>query len=189
MGNHSISAYCILTTPDSQLQQATNVQRQKATLTAFWNKEGLIAAVMFLDLNSVQKLPGTSFWKRSMPDINRTCGATVVSPSPLLWDVQNHLLLGLLLFVICDILNISTALKQESQSHQSTAKIFWSSICCKGLKVFFDCIWPQKNHITSLLCTVRWVLEAKGKGRTPSYFRVLVYLSLYYTSIILYGYW
>lgn len=39
-------------------------------------------------------------------------------------QLQNHLLLGLLLFLICDILNIRTTLKQGSQLHQSTAKIF-----------------------------------------------------------------
>lgn len=42
---------------------------------------------------------------------------------------QVHLLLSLILFVICDILNISTAFKQESQLCEGAAEVFWSSVC------------------------------------------------------------
>lgn len=38
---------------------------------------------------------------------------------------QVHLLFGLLLFAMCDILNISTAFSQESQQCRSAAQLLW----------------------------------------------------------------
>lgn len=145
MGNH-ISTFCILTTPDSQLQEATNVQDRKACiLSVFWNKGRLIASVLFLHLNSILNWLGISLWKTSIPDMNRTCRAIIVSGSPLLWSVKNHLLHGLLLLLICDILNISTSLKQGGQLHQKADKRLWSSVCQRGLKALFDSILTLKK--------------------------------------------
>lgn len=44
-------------------------------------------------------------------------------------ECKNWLVHGLFLLLICDILNISTSLKQGSQLHQKADKIHWSGIC------------------------------------------------------------
>lgn len=146
------------------------------------NSRHTVVAVLLEDLNLDQKWANISFWKTFIPDVNQTYGTTVVSASSSAAQSNS----------VCHMWH-----PKHQHSLQAGKSTMWG--CCWGILiqcllgrfeshkwVFFNCTQAMKNHIRSILCRVRPVLEAKGT--IPSGFRVLVCfpaLHLHYYSWIL----